>query len=234
MKLGERRDITQKIIELLNEDKLDNKQKRIIFELILNLKHKTPLQKERFSMYYGLGTYEGKRHTYKEIAKIYNVTSETVYTSVCAVIGAMYYFSENEIEVLENILQEYYQENNIPDVEFEFDERKTIIDELLEIARNNYLSSHQKNEICRILNNIKNKTYNQLERFILFYNLKDNEKQYKLQDLAALYKCTPNAIKGSIKRTRQKLLRVNNEDIYILKNILEETKQKHDIQFVNE
>ena len=115
----------------------------------------------------------------------------------------------------------------------DFDERSDIVYRLVAIAEKRLLSDSQKKEICNIINRLEQKTTIQVERFILFYNLKVGEKEYRQCDLARKFNCSSNAIRLSVNRVRSKLISTNDEDLHILKKIVDECVQKYEIKFTD-
>ena len=115
----------------------------------------------------------------------------------------------------------------------DFNERSSIVYHLIEIAEKRLLNDSQKQEICNIINRLESKTDTQVERFILFYNLKIGEKQYRQCDLAKKYNCTSSAIRFSTARIRSKLISTNEKDLCTLKAIVNECVQKYNIKFAN-
>lgn len=112
-----------------------------------------------------------------------------------------------------------------------FEEKSDIVYKILEIAKKDQLNSSQKEIIYNIVHNLKDATDLQIERMILFYNLKIDERKYRICDLARRYKCTSNAIKFSIARTKNRLIHIPDKEMLILKNILEECIKEHTINF---
>lgn len=112
-----------------------------------------------------------------------------------------------------------------------FEERRDIVYKILAIAKKELLSNTQKDKIYNIVYNLKNATNLQIERLILYYNLKEGERKYRLCDLGRKYNCTSNAIKFSLSRTKNRLIHIPDEDMFILKNILEACIKEHNIIF---
>lgn len=107
----------------------------------------------------------------------------------------------------------------------EFEEKREMIYKVLELALCGKLNKMQKKQLYDIANNISNKTNIQFERFVLYYNLKEGEKRYRLCDLAKKYNCTSTAIRISVSRMRSFLVNhIDDKKIYIIKNILNDEK----------
>ena len=113
----------------------------------------------------------------------------------------------------------------------DFEERRDIVYKILVIAKKELLNPIQKNKIYNIVCNLKNSTHLQIERLVLYYNLKDGEEKYRLCDLGRKYNCTGNAVKFSIARTKNRLIHIPDEDMLVIKNILEECVKEHNIVF---
>lgn len=113
-------------------------------------------------------------------------------------------------------------------IELSIDERMNMVYELLELLKANKLNDIQKKQIYEIVNKLPDRTEKQKERFFRFYNLLDGEKKdYRLCDMARYYNCTPGNIRCSMGRIRNKLINSSQENIVIMKNILEEYHNKN-------
>lgn len=212
--------IVDEILELIDENKLTDIQKQDIYEIINSLTKISSLHKERFFKYYSFGKYKKNIYSIEDIAKQYKVSNDSIKNSITKIRTSMYYISKADNEKLDKLLNQYYKGNNLPRVKFIFDERTDIVYNLLELLRNNCFNDIQKQKICNILNNIQEKTQIQLERFELFYNLQQDNKTYKLCDLAKKYNCSSGAIRTSIGHIRARLIRIKDVDMYVLKSIL--------------
>lgn len=113
----------------------------------------------------------------------------------------------------------------------DFEERRDIVYKILEIGKQGFLNSSQKQTIYKIISRLEDSTTNQIERLALYYNLKDGEKEYRLCDIGKIYNCSANAIRFSIARAKNRLIHTKDEDIVLLKNILEECIKKYNIKF---
>lgn len=221
------RNFVWEVLRLMEENKLTNIQKESIYEIVKKLDKRTDLQKERFYMYFGLGPYKEKRSTIKEIAKAHKVTTTSINGAISAIYFALDNISEDELLVMEKILKDYREKMGLPINSFSSKERYYIVEDILEFAKKNLLSDTQKQQVCKVLNNMKNKTDIQLERFMMFYNLKDNEKQYRKCDLARLYNCSPNVISATLNKMSVKLKRIDEVDMLVLKNIVDSCKEQN-------
>lgn len=103
------------------------------------------------------------------------------------------------------------------------EERSDDVYQILELAKNKLLSETQKQKLYNIVMNLDNRTENQKQRFLLYYNLKQNQQNtYGLTDIARLQNVTLNAIRCSIGRIRNALVNMQDEKILVLKEILED------------
>ncbi len=107
------------------------------------------------------------------------------------------------------------------------EERSDVVYQILELAKSNSLSVEHKKKIYDIVMSLNNRTENQKQRFLLFYNLNVNqEKTYRQCDLARLYNVLANAIRCSVGRIRNALVNLRDERMVELKDILEDNKNK--------
>lgn len=107
------------------------------------------------------------------------------------------------------------------------EERSNVVYQILELARNNLLNEIQKQKLYNIVINLNNRTENQKQRFLLYYNLKKNQQNtYRLIDIARIYNVTPNAIRCSVGRIRNALVNLQDEEILDLKEILKDCKSR--------
>lgn len=105
------------------------------------------------------------------------------------------------------------------------EERSDVVYHILELAKNNLLNEVQKQKFYDIVMNLDNRTENQKQRFLLYYNLNVNQEQiYRQCDLAKLYNVSPNAIRCSVGRIRNALVNLQDEGILALKGILKDSK----------
>ena len=113
-------------------------------------------------------------------------------------------------------------------IKLEFDKKSEIVYELLELLKKEKLNETQKDKMRNIVNGLTNRTDKQKERFLRLYNLlEDENKNYRLCDLALIYNCNPAGVRFSISRIRNNLINSNEENITIMKDILEEYHNKN-------
>lgn len=89
-------------------NKMSDAHKNIIYDIVINL-NRTPIQKERFIMFYGLGPYLGNRHTLSNIAKKYKCTYSSIRCSVEAMNVSLFRMSDDVFQTLIKMLEEYKQ-----------------------------------------------------------------------------------------------------------------------------
>ena len=107
------------------------------------------------------------------------------------------------------------------------EERSDVVYQILELEKNDWLNEVQKQKIHDIVIKLDNRTENQKQRFLLYYNLNVNQKQiYRQCDFARLYNVSPNAIRCSVGRIRTALVNLQDEGILDLKEILKDYKSK--------
>lgn len=117
------------------------------------------------------------------------------------------YFKENEVIIIE---EQYIS----------YDDRRNLVNEVLELAKQDKLNNQQKKQLHDIVMDISG-TDTQKQRFLLFYNLEEQQdKKYRWCDLQKRYNCTYNAIKSSVNRIAFKLMRADVDKILMLKRML--------------
>lgn len=105
-----------------------------------------------------------------------------------------------------------------------FKERSFIVDELLRLAKESKLEKDEKKEIVSLVDSIENATEGQKERFILYYELSESgPKPASFAKIGEMYGRTSSAIMVSVIKLRNKLKRVNEENIHRI----EEMVKKH-------
>lgn len=228
----ERSEIIEKTLKLLSKDKLTDIQKKSIYKIVMNYNDCGDIHKVRFNLYYGLDPNYNTRLSIAEISKILKISTSSVRGSINMFGYKLNYINESEIYVFQKILDEYYENIGIPRVNYNHSTRVMIIDKLLEISKQNLLNAKQKEIVRNFVNCLNNRTENQKNRFIMFYNLIDSDKKTRLCDIARQSNRSVSAIRCSIMRVRTALIRMENEDIFILKTILDECIKEYDIKFI--
>ena len=101
----ERKIIIKKLLKYLKNELLDNEQKEIIYEIVMNLK-KGSKQKNRFNMFYGLYPNGMERSSILKIASYYKCRKETIRESIYNIEGALYHITEKEILQIKKVLED--------------------------------------------------------------------------------------------------------------------------------
>ena len=102
-----------------------------------------------------------------------------------------------------------------------YEEKKEIVEAILNLAHKNMLSINQKNKLYDIVNT-STRTPIQKDRFIKYYHLDtNNNNKYNYTILAKEYNRTREAIKQSLHSVVIYTL-LKDENIQILKKMLEE------------
>lgn len=102
-----------------------------------------------------------------------------------------------------------------------FKERSFIVEELLRLAKESKLEKDEKKEIVSLVDSIENATEGQKERFILYYELSEiGPKPSSFVKIANMYGCTGSAIMFSVIKLKNKLKRVNEEQIHRIEEIV--------------
>lgn len=105
-----KRNVIDAVFELLESCSLTKEQAKRFIEVVKGT-YKTDLQKERFIKIYNLEfEYEGKPK-YSTIAKEYNCSSSAIRSSVIGVHGALYRSTDENIDIVKEILKEHQKEN---------------------------------------------------------------------------------------------------------------------------
>ena len=107
----------------------------------------------------------------------------------------------------------------------EYEEKRNVVYSLLKILRTKQINEYHRKTIFNIVMRIPNKTIKQKMRFIDFYGLNpQNRKRCTLNSIAEENNCTANAIRTSVVTIKSALTRISDEDISILKRIVNKHK----------
>lgn len=100
-------------------------------------------------------------------------------------------------------------------------ERQHIRDKLITILNKKNLNNTQKQQIYDFVMNMESATDIQKNRFILYYGLdKNNNEVHTISQIAKLHNCTPSNIRQSINHLKSGIVRLSNEKIEILRQIV--------------
>lgn len=95
--------------------------------------------------------------------------------------------------------------------------------------KNGWVSPKEKKMLYELVINLNNRTNCQKERFILFYNLKQEQtEKYNYTSLGKIQNCSGSAIKYSISRIKNALANLDEERKKIFLDIV-----KHNDYFKN-
>lgn len=111
LKFDEQRDMVYELLELLKDNKLNNSQKRKIYEIVKGFKGRTEKQKERFFRFYNLIEGENKNYRLCDLALLYNCTPSCIRTAIGRIRYNLIYADEESIAIMKDILEEYHNKN---------------------------------------------------------------------------------------------------------------------------
>ena len=89
------REIVRTLLNYMKKNNISNKNKEIIYNMVLEITYKTDLQKERFIRYYGLKPQNFQRETLTEIARSSNINPSAVRSSVVRIRHALIHIAED-------------------------------------------------------------------------------------------------------------------------------------------
>ena len=99
------------LLELLKANKLDDIQKKKIYEIVKSLTNRTEKQKERFFRFYNLLEDENKDYRWCDMARYYNCAPNCIRSSVARIRNSLINTNKENIAIMENILKEYHDKN---------------------------------------------------------------------------------------------------------------------------
>lgn len=103
-------------------------------------------------------------------------------------------------------------------------EKRDIINILIALLKNSKLNTIQKEKILKVVQNLKNATEMQKERFIKYYGL-DGTGCKKLVEMGKLYGKTASTIRGSVITIQLKLAR-SDEAFEVVERVVNECIEK--------
>ena len=103
------REIVRTLLNYMKKNNISNKNKEIIYNMVLEITYKTDLQKERFIRYYGLKLQDFQRETLTEIARSSNINPSAVRSSVVRIRHALIHISEDNFLKLKQIYEDEFQ-----------------------------------------------------------------------------------------------------------------------------
>lgn len=98
--------VVNKVLKYLKLDILNDEQKQIIYDIVVNI-NRSDLQKRRFYMVYNIGPNLKENNTYKKVASFYDCSIGAIRSSVMAVVVRLYHLPDEKFSILENILKKY-------------------------------------------------------------------------------------------------------------------------------
>lgn len=104
--------------------------------------------------------------------------------------------------------------------------RSDVIDKLLDLTKKSKLNDVQRAKFLNIVENLNTATETQRERFIIYYNLSNNNKipAGNYTAIAKVYGCTSSAIINSVHSVRNRLARMR-DGFEELEKIVEECQK---------
>lgn len=102
--LKENQHIRDKLITFLEKKTLDDTQKHQLFELIMNIEDATPMQKERFILYYGLD--KEKIHSASKLAKLQHCTQSNIRQAINKIKSKIIRLPDEKIDIIREIIEE--------------------------------------------------------------------------------------------------------------------------------
>lgn len=103
-------------------------------------------------------------------------------------------------------------------------DKRYIINILIALAKSSKLNTKQNEKVLNVVNNLKNATEIQKERFIKYYGF-DGSGYKKLVDVAKIYDKTASTIRGSVIAIELKLAR-SDEAFEVIESIVNECVEK--------
>lgn len=85
------------------------------------------------------------------------------------------------------------------------------VHDFLDKLRENSISNEQKNKLFQLVNKLEKGTKTQKRRFSFYYNLINNEKIFKVKEIAEMEKCDSSAIRPDVSRITSLLVNSQGE-----------------------
>ena len=104
MDYEEKREVIYKLLSILKDNNLNKSQKRIVYDIVMNLPNKTINQKERFIKLYNLDSNITEQYTLTTLANESNRSANAIRTSVVSIKAALTRISDEDIMKLKKIL----------------------------------------------------------------------------------------------------------------------------------
>lgn len=99
-------EIVYRLIDFLKANKLNDMQKKTVYNIIMSLENKTEKQKIRFVMYYNLDTSQTKKNSLSSIGEYFKCSASAIRFSIVAVRGALIRLNDDRIIALKEVLEQ--------------------------------------------------------------------------------------------------------------------------------
>jgi len=103
--LAEKQHVRDKLINFLEVEILNDTQRQQLFDIVINMKETTLLQKERFILYYGLDKDKAKIHSCSKIATIQNCTPSNIRQAINKIKSRFIRLSDEKIDQIREIIK---------------------------------------------------------------------------------------------------------------------------------
>ena len=104
IELDERKNIIAQLLNCLKQNLLNDAEKEIVYNIVMNLKGKTQKQKARFNMYYSLDPNTKDYNTMSKIAKFYECSESAIRGSIYRISYTLFRIPEDKILLLKKIV----------------------------------------------------------------------------------------------------------------------------------
>lgn len=104
MWFSEKVHIRDKLINMLNEEKIDNNQNKELLKIVMDIENVKLVTKQRFILYYGLDGNKKKIHNCCEIARLEGCSASNIRQSVNQIKSKLLRLSDEKIDVLRKIV----------------------------------------------------------------------------------------------------------------------------------
>lgn len=94
-------------MEVIKKTNIDISDKEKFYRVVMDIKEKTTMQKDRFLRFYGLKPDKYQRETLKKISEEYNCTMSAVRGSIISVQIYLYRIKKEDFKILADIYQKY-------------------------------------------------------------------------------------------------------------------------------
>lgn len=102
--LKEKQYVRDKIINALDKNKLNKKQKEQLLSIIVSIKDVSIIQVQRFAMYYCLGSNTKERYSVPEIAKLQGCSDSSIRQGIRIIKSSLIRISNEEISIIREMV----------------------------------------------------------------------------------------------------------------------------------